>query len=302
MKSKIALLIIYNHRFDRNIPILEKLLMDKWSNIFHIVPFYDGEKENVIPVYENSYYYQGYIAQAYQHLKKFDFDHYVIIGDDMVLNPTLNEKNILSELGIGETDCYFPVIRDLQKGKWDNISYAASFRLKQKGAEVFSILPPVDVAKKLFKEKGFKPNPSISSFTALRNILGCHIVDLRSFVRYTVKIFKHLLGRIEFDYPFVGGISDFFIVDKKTMPQFCQLCGAFAATNLFIEVAVPTVLVLTCTKLVTQSSDSKYKEMYLWNNDITDFGNKYNYNYQKLINEFPKKTLFVHPIKLSKWK
>ena len=86
------------------------------------------------------------------------------------------------------------------------------------------------------------------------------------------------------------------------MPQFCQLCGAFAATNLFIEVAVPTSLILTCTKLVTQSSNSKYKEMYLWNNDISDFGNEYNYNYQKLINEFPKNTLFVHPIKLSKWK
>ena len=28
MKSKIALLIIYNHRFDRNIPILENFLKD----------------------------------------------------------------------------------------------------------------------------------------------------------------------------------------------------------------------------------------------------------------------------------
>lgn len=138
--ENIALIVIFNHRFDRNIPILDGLLRGKWSNIFYIVPFYDGDRDDVITVYESSYCYQGYIAQAYQKLKEYKFDHFVFIGDDMVLNPNLTEKNILSELGIGRNDSYFPVIRDLQSGKRDNIACAASFRLVQKGAEIFKVL------------------------------------------------------------------------------------------------------------------------------------------------------------------
>lgn len=300
--NRIALLIIYNHRYDRNISILEELLKNKWSNIFHIVPFYNGDKENVIPVYENSYYYQGYIAQAYQRLKGYDFDHFVIMGDDMVINPSLNEGNILEELGCGNDDCYFPVINDLQSGKWDNISYAMSYRLKQKGAEVFREIPSVDEARNCFKEKGYEPRPSVNVYTALRNLIGCHIVDVRSFVNLLLKIAKHPFGRIEFEYPFVGGISDFFIVNKKAMPKFCQVCGAFAATNLFIEVAVPTALILTSDNLITETPNSKLKQLYLWGDDITKFAEQYGYDYNKLITDFPNGTLFVHPIKLSKWK
>lgn len=302
MKSKIALLIIYNHRFDRNIPVLENLLKKKWSNIFHIVPFYDGDKGNVITVYENSYYYEGYLAQAYQTLRKYEFDHFVIIGDDMVLAPNLNENNILEELGVGEGESYFPVIKDIQSGKWDNISYAASYRLVQKGAEVVRVLPPVDEARELFEEKGFPSKPRISTWTALKNLLGCHIVDVRSFVNYLMKILRNPFGNIEFEYPFVSGISDFFIIDAKSMPRFCQYCGAFAATNLFIEVAVPTSMILTCKTLKTQTPESKYKEMYIWGDSINKFAEDYGYNYSNLIENFPKDTLFVHPVKLSKWK
>lgn len=299
--EKIALLIIYNHRFDRNIPVLENLMKDKWTYIFHIVPFYDGDKENVIPVYENSYYYQGYIAQAYQTLKKYDFDHFVIIGDDMVLNPKLNERNILTELGLQSTDSYFPIIKDLKKGKWDNIDYAACFRLIQKGAEVYRVLPSKEEAEKLFEKHGYKGKMQISTATAIKNLIGCHICDVRSFVNLLLKIIKHPFGRIEFEYPFVGGISDFFIIDKASMSKFCHYCGAFAAANLFIEVAVPTSLLLTCSKVVTETKDSPYKELYLWDNDIITFAKKYDYKYCDMIKDFPEDRLFVHPIKLSKW-
>ena len=300
--SKIALLVIFNHRYDRNLPVLDGLLKDKWSNVFYIIPFYDGERKDVISVYENSYYYEGYFAQAYQTLKRYDFDHFVVIGDDVVLNPHLNETNILSELGIAQEESYFPIIQDLQKGRWDNIDYAACFRLKQKGAEIFRVLPSEEDAKRMFEEKGYCSSPKVSSYTALKNLRGCHIVDLRSVVRLLLKILKHPFGGIQFEYPFVGGISDFFIVDKVSMERFCQYCGAFAAANLFVEVAVPTSLVLSCNRLHTETKESRYKQGYLWRNDIERFASHFNYSYERLINEYPKNLLFVHPIKLSRWK
>jgi len=57
---KAALILIYNHRYDKNIEILEKIYSKRFSVIFHLVPFYDGNRDNVIPVYENSYYFEGY--------------------------------------------------------------------------------------------------------------------------------------------------------------------------------------------------------------------------------------------------
>ena len=300
--GKIALLIVYNHRFDRNITILENLLSDKWSHIYHIIPFYDGKKENVISVYENSYFYQGYLAQAFHLLRNEEYDHYVVMADDMVLNHILNENNILSELNLGEHDSYFPVFMNLQEGKHDNITYAASYRLKQKGAEIVNILPPKETAQKIFEEKGFCSNPKITAYTALRNILACHIVDMRSFIRYIGRIAKNIFSRIEFDYPLVGGISDFFIIDKNSVERFTQYCGAFAATNLFIEIGLPTSLILASKNVKTEDSANSLKSMYLWGNEIDEFGKKYNFNYKQLVNNYPKDTLFIHPIKLSKFK
>lgn len=300
--ENIALLVVFNHRYDRNLPILDEILKDKWSNIFYIVPFYDGDRKDVISVFENSYYYEGYFSQAYKILKQYDFDHFVVIGDDMVLNPALNEGNILSELGVGKDEAYFPVIKELQQGKWDNIIYAACFRLVQKGAEVYRVLPSIDDAKKCFEEKGYSSSPKISLYTVLRNLIGSHIVDLRSVINLLVKILKRPWKSVPFEYPFIGGISDFFIVDKGSMERFCYYCGAFAAANLFVEVAVPTSLILSCTTVHTETENSKYKQGYLWGNNIDLFAKKYNSIYKMLIKDFPKDLLFIHPVKLSKWK
>lgn len=70
------------------------------------MPFYDGNVENVIPVYESSFRFQSYIAQAYQHLKGKGYTHYFIVADDMILNPQINETNLFELTGIGEHQSY----------------------------------------------------------------------------------------------------------------------------------------------------------------------------------------------------
>ena len=74
MNGNIALIIIYNHRYDSNVSILEGIYKERFSDIFHLMPFYDGDKPNVIPVYENSRYFQGYIAQGFRNFFNESFD------------------------------------------------------------------------------------------------------------------------------------------------------------------------------------------------------------------------------------
>ena len=76
MDTKIALLVIYNHRYDKNILRIEQIYEGRFSHIYHVVPFYDGNKENVITVFDSSFQFQGYISQAYQHLKNKKFSHF----------------------------------------------------------------------------------------------------------------------------------------------------------------------------------------------------------------------------------
>lgn len=68
METKVALLVVYNHRYDKNIARMRELYAKRFSHIYHIMPFYDGQKQDVIPVYESSYCFSGYLSQAYTHI------------------------------------------------------------------------------------------------------------------------------------------------------------------------------------------------------------------------------------------
>ena len=154
-ETKIALLVIYNHRFDKNIARVESLYKNRFSNIFHIMPFYDGDVENVIPVYESSYYFQGYVAQAYTHLKRKGFSHFFIIADDLILNPSVSESNIFEKMGIDSDSCWIGgdkiEFQNLEI-EWSRLSEALTFSLKVSGVEVSNILPSKEVAVDKFKK------------------------------------------------------------------------------------------------------------------------------------------------------
>jgi len=102
----VALIIIYNHQYNKNIEILEQIYKGRFSNIYHLVPFYNGEKPNVIPVYENSYYFQGYVAQGFKSYFRKDYAHYFFIADDLILNPIIDETNYTSYLNLNSNSCF----------------------------------------------------------------------------------------------------------------------------------------------------------------------------------------------------
>ncbi len=114
---KVALVIIYNHQYNQNIDILERMYKNRFSNIYHLVPFYKDDKSNVIPVYCSSYCFQGYVAQGFKNYFNEDFDHYFFIGDDLILNPLINESNYREHLKLEKEACFIPRLSPLNESK-----------------------------------------------------------------------------------------------------------------------------------------------------------------------------------------
>lgn len=291
MEKKVALLVIYNHRFDKNIPIVQRLYSKRFSNIYHIVPFYDGKVEgaNVIPVYESSYYFQGYISQAYSHISGMGYTHFLIIADDLILNPEINEHSLWEKVGISDKDCFVPaepIVLQEHKDFWSPLWEGLKYKVNISGVEVKNILPSREEALVRFKHHNIPTTPVPYS------ILFRHW-------KYFLLAIKKIPWNRRLNYPLVGCYSDTFLVTADVMDNFCKYCGAFAATNLFVELAIPTSLVLSTNNLKFDK-DIKLHYGAFWPNTI-GFLDKYENSLDKLINDYPEDMFFVHPVKLSKW-
>ena len=115
-------------------------------------------------------------------------------------------------------------------------------------------------------------------------------------------VWWRLFKQIYYRYPLVGSYSDLIVVPEQIMPLFCQYCGAFAATRLFVEVAIPTSMVLSTEKVMTIDQTRFPNSLRLPRDKARDFLPQFNYSYDELVANFPKDMFYVHPIKLSKWK
>ena len=62
----------------------------------------------MIPVFEESFYFQGYVPQCKHIIERLDCDHFLFIGDDLILNPSINETNVIEELGLNKTSGFLP--------------------------------------------------------------------------------------------------------------------------------------------------------------------------------------------------
>lgn len=299
MDTKIALLIIYNHRYDKNISRINQIYSGRFEHIYHIVPFYDGDLENVIPVYENSFQFQGYICQAYQHLKDKGFTHFIAVADDMVINPTLNAHNFFELTGIDHYSCFTHEFKDsiTINRKWWHNKDIVRFSVFHRGVEIDNILPSTEQALQAFSSHGFQTRLVPEwPYNKLRRPIKEFILRIRRMLLY------RLFGQVYYRYPLMGGYSDMIVVPAEVMPQFCQYCGAFAASRLFVEVAIPTAMVLCSPKIQSIANIKMNQSLILPRDKARDFLPQFNYSYDELVANFPKDMFYVHPIKLSKWK
>ena len=187
--NKVALIIIYNHQYNKNIDILEKIYKGRFSNIYHLVPFYKGKKQNVIPVYECSYYFQGYISQGFKSYFKEDYTHYFFVADDLLLNPMINETNYVEHLKLNSNTCFIPEFITLHDRSewWTRVGEAFRWSIKFPGIEAKNQLPDYKKALQKFKQFDLTIKP------LLFNQIWKTPHSLRSWFRpfMSRQIFKH---------------------------------------------------------------------------------------------------------------
>ncbi len=313
--SDVCLIVIFNHRFDKNLPILEDLYKGRFSNRFYLVPFYDGDMKNVIPVYGRSIFFQGYIAQAANVFVKDEFKHYLFVADDMIIHPQINETNYRDFFEVEDGQSYISELRPLQDVGtfWYGTLSAVFYFRKQKYIEVSNELPTEEKAKLLLEKQGAIIRP-----LSRKEIFGQFTLDIHS-LAFKARLFLRLLTRIRhpfkqyysLPYPMVISYSDFLLVSSDSIKQFAHYCGVFASTLLFVEVAIPTALALSSKNRIQVDKNMKRKGKAYWLGDGPFYYSEdYHYNnlekeyksLEDILERFPDDQLFIHPVKLSKWR
>jgi len=303
--SDLALIIIYNHQYNKNIDILERIYKNRFSHIYHLVPFYDGDKANVIPVYENSIYFQGYIAQGLKSYFNKNYQHYFFVADDMILNPVINENNYREVLRLDSNTCFIPELIKLHKLKdwWERGPEAFNWNINLPRVEAQNQLPDKATALQSFKKFGLEIKPLTFDLIYRERSFPKKLYKIReviSYIRYKINKFRKNKKEYNLPYPMVGAYSDIAVVSSNSIKQFSHYCGVFASTQLFVELAIPTAIVLSAERIVTEN-DLDYKGKALWTNKDYEELEKYNNSIKNLLENFPSSYLYLHPIKLSKW-
>jgi len=303
----IVAVFLFNHRFEKNLPKLDELYRDRFKERRYIMPFARSERPDVISVFETSWNFSGHLAQAWPRFRVEGASHYVIIADDLILNPRLNEENIIDELNIFEDGGYIKSIASIDRNRY--LWYRAlleSIRLDEleSGFDYVEELPSANEALKRFEAMGIPMAfPGPPRWREVR--LKPHRVGAWNYLRW--------IGR-RTSYPLLYGYSDFIIVPAHAMPSFIRSCGVFAALNIFAEVAVPTSLALSVDKIQSEMEFGEHFEppakrrqaalegLELWGTEQIDaFVKKADGSLAKLLSEFPDDRLYVHPVKLSQF-
>ena len=297
--SKICLSFIFNHQYENNIPKLRKIYGDRFSTIKYLSPFSTfSEDDEVIPIYETSIHFQGFIAQAYSHLPK-DLDYYIFCADDLLLNPDFSENNIIDKLNCEKTS-YIKYLNPIWEHSfaWHKFLECNNYPNEGCNIDYQKLLPSrIDLLDK-YKEFGIKyKNINLKNF---RGIYDKTITWERmwSGLKYLIQTkFKRYVH-----FPLIEGYSDFIIVPSESLKRFCHFCGIFSAMNIWVDAAIATALVLSSDKIRTEK-DHSYKGTEIWNEDELVLKTASSKNkLDRITKLFDKDEFYIHPIKLSKFK
>lgn len=325
--EKAALVIIFNHRFEKNIPKLEAYYSSRFSHRSYLMPFAGTETDQIIRVFENSQIFSGHIAQGANRYKVPDVTHYVFAGDDLILNPKLTESNLVQNLHLDSDTAYIKSLSSADDARFGwQWSLSAFTALSNPKLDYARELPSAQDAKIAFEKLGVtfqKPYPRSSWDTkwlrypaeprTVRELywaLGVLPAYLRNLSRAVTSIGKPS------NYPILAGYSDFIVVPAAFIDTFVHYCGVFAALNLFAEIAVPTALALACPKVQTELvlgdhfahpearpvQNCPMRGIEFWEAAIAPFCESFGWRWSRLMDQFPDDVLYYHPIKLSQWK
>lgn len=93
------------------------------------------------------------------------------------------------------------------------------------------------------------------------------------------------------------------VVPRKIIKEFTLYCEALAAHNMFVEIGLPTALVLSCKKINTSNTaHTLMRGIHRWPGYVfRSMCSKYEGRLNSLLENFPDGCLFIHPVSLSQW-
>lgn len=293
--SKICLSIVFNHKFEENIPKLRKFYGDRFSTIRYLSPFSRSRKPDVIPIFETSVHFQGYFAQALSYLPK-ECEYYVFCADDLLLNPNLDEDNLINALNC-ENSSYIKYLNPIWEHSfaWHKFEECNRFTEKEYTIPYQRLLPTRDELLKIYKSHGYEyRNLGFHNFNGVKE-KGITKNRIKSGISYFIRN-----GNKNYiNYPLIEGYSDLIVVPKDHVELFCHYCGIFAAMNLWVDAAVATALLLSGSQVKTEKN-SNYSGTEYWNNEKLNERLEPAENKLYRINKiFKENDLYIHPIKLS---
>lgn len=341
--STVALVIIYNNNFEQNIEKIEKIYKNRFNVLFHLMPGYNVKQhkengtyhDNVLPVYYDSKNFNGYIPQVKDVLLATNCDYYAFIADDVLLDPVLNQDNLIDALSLSKyakddnsqktgyiNEMYIIDNAELIEYVYgmQSICYISSETYSYKHNYI-KLLPSYDDACKRFLMHGLDPQQMCGTgfLTFLQNNFARFLnwqnyIDLKTLYLNIDQYTKNQLHFIADNcnkndvnrcYPAVHAFSDFFVVSRAAFEEFAYLCGVFAIIGIFVEAAIPTAMIL-CLDNISKFKDTCYLK---FDDGIYPHGRQkypamYKNDFMKLVqNEFStqNKQLFIHPVKLQQF-
>lgn len=309
---KLCLLIVFNHRFDKNLPKLDWLYRSRFRHIRYLVPFYRGDRTDVIPVHYSSYQYQGFFRQAWDRLRGEGFTHFVVVADDMLLNPVLNDENLISELEVQPGQGYFGIIEPFsERGlSWFAAGSSLVAVAGTNGMHWEPDLPAAEAARANLEAKGYP----VGGRLGWHNFRTGGTPRVKGFFQFLFYLMLRARKRrstpetrlLDLPYPLLSGNADFMVIPAEHMEKFCHYCSVFAAMGVFVEVGAPTALALACSHVVQAKNIDwiarDYCVGFRTHAEADAFYTAHDYDLEKLMGGFGAKDLMLHPIKISRWK
>ena len=298
------LVVVFNHRYDANLAKLDAVYAGRFDGTRYLMPFYDGDRPDVIPVYESSGRFEGFFAQAYRSLAGIDADFLVFAGDDLLLHPRLTQDNLPAELGLtadaGRPPAgYAKVLMTLaeQPTWWQHTIPTLRAMRGNTLAQGLAQLPDAAEARRRIERHGVRVDP-VGRAKLVRTAVITHRGILARVGPVNFALRRHRPG---YEYPLVSGYSDFLVVPRADLREFCRLCGILAAMDIWPEVAAPTALALACDRVVVERQ-TRWRGTELWAKaDVDARLAPAGTDVAKLLAGYADDELYVHPVKLSKF-
>ena len=102
----LCLVHLFNHRFEKNLPVLERIYAGRFPDRHVLMPFASNPGPGISRVYELGRNFSGHIAQGARDFVDPRFTHYVFAGDDLLLNPQLHAGNLVEALSLQPGEAY----------------------------------------------------------------------------------------------------------------------------------------------------------------------------------------------------